>query len=421
MKKYIIFFGKSQAFTFYAFDENGLVKDFNRIIKDFSFLESKYFTTDNVDNSPILSKYNFKDSDGVAYSLLKLYSFAQAYSAGRIDGSIYGVALLSDHDLRICEKNNKFLKSALKQFADYSLNEKKFNKTDFFNDVENIWIAFNNKYGYGHIQVEGNPIVSANNTQIGYYTPDLFADSLRLKNEINNECSRIYFSADFDHLKRANKKWGDKFPVLEEGDNGKYYKYQESKQVSGERIPAEEKCGVNNEAQSNIQSEAKEPNNRERKIFEKLIIERRFLTVVFYVSIIINICLLILHISDINKIKEIQKKEYSVNANDENTGEKVNNIKIGDLLSDDNKLRLLSELLLNIIRYKDQKNDEYEQRKAIVILIRKDSEKLGLDQKEINKLLANDARAAVNNIEKRITATYDTAVDGSSERKNNEN
>ncbi len=114
MRKFLIFFGKSQRFNFYAFDEQGLMQNFDDLIKDFPFLESKYFTVDAVSNEQILAKYNFKASNGDDFSLLKLYSFAQAYDGSRVAGSIYGVALLSDHDVCISESNNNLLNSAKK-------------------------------------------------------------------------------------------------------------------------------------------------------------------------------------------------------------------------------------------------------------------------------------------------------------------
>lgn len=43
MKTYLIFFGKSQSFTFHAFDENGYIENFDEIIKNFDLLESEFF------------------------------------------------------------------------------------------------------------------------------------------------------------------------------------------------------------------------------------------------------------------------------------------------------------------------------------------------------------------------------------------
>ena len=95
MSTYLIFFGKSQDFTTCYYDRDNPIHDFNSVIKDFDLLESKIFTVDDLKNKEILSRYFFT-AQGKNYCLLKLYSFAQAYSGNRIAGSIYGVGLLSD-------------------------------------------------------------------------------------------------------------------------------------------------------------------------------------------------------------------------------------------------------------------------------------------------------------------------------------
>jgi len=112
MNTYFLFFGKSQDFTFYAFDKNGLVPDFNAIIKHFDQLESLVFSVDEPDNKDIIAKYVFKTSKGKAYSLLKQYSCAQAFAGDRLSGSTYGVAILSDGDVQITDYNLRLLKSA---------------------------------------------------------------------------------------------------------------------------------------------------------------------------------------------------------------------------------------------------------------------------------------------------------------------
>ena len=78
MKTYLIFFGKSQYFTTHAFDNDDYIDDFNTVIKDFDLLESKIFTVDAIDNKEMLAKYHFSSREGKKYTLLKLYSFAQA-------------------------------------------------------------------------------------------------------------------------------------------------------------------------------------------------------------------------------------------------------------------------------------------------------------------------------------------------------
>ena len=132
MQTYIIFFGKSQDFTFNAFDRNGYVPDFNLVIRDFDLLESSFFTVDDAGNQDILAKYNFRTKDGRIYSLLKLYSLAQAFNGSRIAGSTYGVSILSTGDLQFSSENNQLLKKAKELFGKKSLNGLKFNKSNFF-------------------------------------------------------------------------------------------------------------------------------------------------------------------------------------------------------------------------------------------------------------------------------------------------
>jgi hypothetical protein len=67
------------------------------------------------------------------YSLLKLYSFAQAYSGDRIAGSIYGVGLLSEGDISFCAQNMSILKAAKTNFAKLSLNGLKFKVKNLYN------------------------------------------------------------------------------------------------------------------------------------------------------------------------------------------------------------------------------------------------------------------------------------------------
>lgn len=52
METYLLFFGKSQDFTFKAYTEAGLVEDFNQVIKNFSLLESDWLNVDQKKMSP---------------------------------------------------------------------------------------------------------------------------------------------------------------------------------------------------------------------------------------------------------------------------------------------------------------------------------------------------------------------------------
>lgn len=140
MGMYLVFFGKSQDFTSIYYDRNGWVADFNSIIRDFSLLESRVFTIDDINNKEILSRYFFS-AKGKEYCLMKLYGLGQAMSGARISGSIYGVGLLSDQAIDFSKENLDLLRAAKDNFAKLSLDGIKFNKSDFKCDTDRIWNA----------------------------------------------------------------------------------------------------------------------------------------------------------------------------------------------------------------------------------------------------------------------------------------
>ncbi len=225
---YLIFFGKSQDFSFHAFDSKSYVNDFNTIIKDFDELESKIFTVDDVSNTQILSKYIF-NKNGRHFYLLKLYSLAQAFNGNRIDGSIYGVALLSENNIRISEANIAILESAKKEFAKLSLNGVKFKTSNFYTEAERIWRALTEHSNGNYLdKVEYNNFnnISINKEVKAFLVKDILKQSVELNNEIT-KTSRLYFSDDLAHLKRTQERRGkDVFPVYQK-ENGNYILYRE--------------------------------------------------------------------------------------------------------------------------------------------------------------------------------------------------
>ena len=236
MKTYLLFFGKSQYFTTYAFDNNDYIKDFNTVIKDFDLLESKIFTVDGIDNKEMLAKYNFVAKDGKKYALLKLYSFAQAFSGDRIAGSIYGVALLSEMDISLSKINFNILTSAKSNFAKLCLNGLKFKSSDFYDEAEKIWSALiNHKEGsYLDKVVYTNRNISNTNLGTkGFFVKSMFEDSLELETQMNT-ASRIYISEDLAHLKRVHTQRGNEFKIYAKTNNG-YEIYQEPKPIEPPR------------------------------------------------------------------------------------------------------------------------------------------------------------------------------------------
>jgi hypothetical protein len=211
MKTYLIFFGKSQDFIFYAFDESNRINNFDTVIKDFDKLESEVLTVDEDAREEILSKYIF-EKDGKFYSLLKLYSLAQANQGARIAGSIYGVALLSEgRDIKISKNNIDILTGSKDKFAKASLDGLKFNKTNFYDDVKEVWKALiNHKKGNLLAGIEfnnfGSELAFRELKTVAFYVNDILNDSISLNDEILN-ANQLYFSSNINHLKRTKGKY----------------------------------------------------------------------------------------------------------------------------------------------------------------------------------------------------------------------
>ena len=215
MKTYLVFFGNAQGFLNYYFDRQNSITDFNSVIENFDLLESRIFTTDSIDNREILARYHFTSSNGKRYSLLKLYSFAQAYNIARVEGCIFGVAILSESTVVISQKNLSLLRAAKDNFSKLSLNGLKFNKSDFFDDVQKIWRAIVQNDSGNLIDAIDLAAISDSSEQapIAYKVDHLFLDAINLDGKTLNQ-GFVYFSDDFDHLKRAQQKWGaEHFPV----------------------------------------------------------------------------------------------------------------------------------------------------------------------------------------------------------------
>jgi hypothetical protein len=251
---YIIFFGKSQDFTTCYYDRDNPIHDFDSVIKDFDLLESKVFTVDDIKNKEILSRYFFTIK-GHNFCLLKLYSFAQAYSGSRIAGSIYGVGLLSESAINFTKDNLELLREAKDNFAKLSLGGVKFNKSNFQEDTDRIWKAIVNsndgnlldKVSTSSLKLNGSDGPSA------FYVSDLLGEAIKLNDRISNQ-DDVYFSEDLEHLKRTQGKWGlDNFPVYWE-QNNKFVPYKEpvQEQVVEEEKKEEEKKGGKKEDNNDI-------------------------------------------------------------------------------------------------------------------------------------------------------------------------
>jgi hypothetical protein len=377
MNTYLIFFGKSQDFTFHAFDSSKYIDDFDSIIKDFDELESKVFTIDDVSNKEILSKYNFIKNDK-KYSLIKLYSLGQATNGSRVSGSIYGVALLSDGELELSETNNAILSSVKKSFANLCLDGAKFKSSDFYQEAEKIWKAIiNHKEGNYFNKINyRNGIFNTNNKVKAFYINDIIKNSFEVNNEINNT-SRLYFSNDLEHLKRTQGKWGKEiFPIYAK-ENNLFVLYTEKpkpqpqpKPDSGSQDPEKTDLLFRNAELRNELSgferkyrKFKETANQKFKIASILAIVFCLTTITFFFK------------NDFfGDDKTIPGNGGTVEGAPVKGGDKKNQINLNDILADDTNRNTLSTLLQNIEKYEASVNKK-KYSEAIV----RDAEKLGLD------------------------------------------
>jgi hypothetical protein len=309
MSTYLVFFGKSQDFTIRFYDRNNPIDDFNSVIKDFDFLESKIFTVDDIKNKEILSRHSLT-TQGKSFCLIKLYSFAQAFSGNRIAGSIYGVALLSDKLIDFTKENLALLRAAKDNFAKLSLDGAKFNKSNFKDDTDRIWKAIitnNNRNLLDSIDTSALRI-NFSNGQVAFFVKNLFEDSIKLNSRISNQ-DIIYLSEDLEHLKRTQNKWGkDSFPFYWE-QNNQYVIYKEpevpKKQESTfPNTDATSLSGNNDIGKLKTELEDHKYNNRNlNHDLDKIRYKQKTLTKIIYglTGLIILLLLYIVFFSNTNK------------------------------------------------------------------------------------------------------------------------
>lgn len=233
MKVYLIFFGSSQGFTSYFFDRDQVVQEPEKIFKDLELLEPKYLNTDSVDNKEILSRYRLTSGVGNTFSLVKLFSFAQAYNIPRIEGCLYGVALLSDGMISLSKRNLSLLKAAKDNFAKLCLNGLKFRSSDFFSEAKVIWQAIvtnekGNLLDALDLSTNSVPVIPLT---CAYKVDKLFEDAILLDTKSVDK-NFVYFSEDLAHLRRTQVKYGaSNFPIyLSTGTD--YHLFQEPQKLN---------------------------------------------------------------------------------------------------------------------------------------------------------------------------------------------
>jgi hypothetical protein len=387
MNTYLIFFGKSQDFTLHAFDSSQYINDFNSVIKDFDELESKTFTVDDVSNNEILSKYNFK-KNGKNYSLLKLYSLGQAANGSRISGSIYGVALLSENEIDISETNNAILNTVKKNFANLCLDGVKFKTSDFYQEAETIWKAIvNHKEGNYFNKISyRNGNFNTNNKVKSFYVNDIIKNSFEVNNEINN-ASRLYFSNDLEHLKRAQGKWGkETFPIYAK-ENNQFVLYTEKpkpqlKQDYGSQDPELNDLRLRN---AELRNELSGVESKYRKFKETAIQKFKIVSVL---AIVFCLSTITFFFKDafFGDDKTPSGGEFGPGGVQIEEGHKENQVSLNDILVDDTKRNTLYDLLQNIKNYEKPIDDKEKYARAIV----RDAKIIGLKSAFYDKYVTND-------------------------------
>lgn len=219
---YLIFFGKAQSFIFYAYDENGLISNFNKIIPDFDLLESQLLNVDRENNNDVFGKYIFLKGSSEPYSLLKIYSPAQPSVGYRIEGCTYGVAILSKNNLKISKNNIQILNTIQKAFATVALAGIKFLKTDFIEESTIVFNDFIQKIGFSKIDKNALFDNNLSNTTTAFYVNSL----LDFDTDIAGYSNKIYITEDIERLLRAQKKWGDKIIKIQEKVNNSFQEYK---------------------------------------------------------------------------------------------------------------------------------------------------------------------------------------------------
>ncbi len=399
MKTYLFFFGKSQDFTFEVFDEFGKVNDFNKIIKDFDLLESEYFNIDDINNSSIIAKYNFVSNAGVKFSMLKLYSLAQAVSGNRIEGSIYGVALLSERDLSFSETNLSLLKQAKEEFAKLSLAGLKFNKSNFSADANAIWNAIVNSEAGNYFRLLSygqNIQISNNRLPRAYFVNSIFDTSHNFDNQMGLT-QRLYVSNDIDHLKRMQLKWGNSFPVFIKSSAG--WESSKPKSSTEDRITRESLPPESSDMKSlKIQLSDLQYEYSQLELEAKEKIKNHKSKTKLFKFIIIFQLLILAGVVIFSILKKNTDNKYSEFNNVELNGNVINNDSVtlsneygnkSFFIDDDGKYEALKKIIINIEKLRSLKSTKNFKSDSALLLSLKNNIIIAADKINVDTSLVN--------------------------------
>ena len=379
MADLLVFFGSSEGFNYEIFDNQGKFNNFERLFPDFEHFESKVFSTDRVDNKPILAKYKLKIA-GKSITLLKYYTFAQSSFSSRFEGSNIGVALLSEDDLQINKINYTLLKKLLDEFQQKTLNNNKFIRGDFSNEAYSIYQEFkiNNSFSFIEKQELKSNIISQTNP-CGVFISE-FNDDL-LKN-IPENFDRVYLTADKEHLKRVFDNSSSRFNIWF-FENNKLISLKEQNEIKELEKQKIRQSNVNSHSKYNNANDASSHSNQNEllqhefnqlKTRYKYILKKKKL-----LSIVVSITSLLLIIS---LLFNIFKKSDTKATNDVPINSKNSNIKniqskkllfndiaisfIDSIVKDKDKLKNFTGFLLYINNVKNDKitsvtNDQFDE------------------------------------------------------------
>ena len=227
MSDFLVFFGSSEGFNFETFDKDGRYTNFNRLFPDFEHFESKVFSTDRVDNKPILAKYKLKAA-GKSITLLKYYTFAQSSFSSRVEGSNIGVAFLSEDDLQLNKINYILLKNLLLKFQQKSLNNNKFITGNFSNEALAVFQEFKDTNSFAVIEKKALRLDATSSLQpCGFFITEANDDFFK---KVPVTIDRVYLTADNEHLKRVYDNTSGRFNVWF-FENNKLISLKEKKEI----------------------------------------------------------------------------------------------------------------------------------------------------------------------------------------------
>jgi hypothetical protein len=314
MADYLVFFGSSEGFNCEVFDKEGINKNFNRLFPDFEHFESKLFSTDRVDNKPILAKYKLKIA-GKSITLLKYYTFAQSSFSSRIEGSNIGVAFLSENDIQLSKINYILLKNLLLKFQQKSLNNNKFITGNFSNEALAIFQEFKDTSSFSVIEKKALRLdVTSPLQPFGFFMHEINEEVFKM---VPENIDRVYLTADKDHLKRAFDSTSGRFNVWFV-ENNKLISLREQNEIKKleerkvNQIPTNNTSSNTNYSNSNsnqnelLKSEFNQLKNKYKFVLKK---KKLLTSIVAILSILLLISLLF------NIFKGADKKKETATSN----------------------------------------------------------------------------------------------------------